>query len=209
MRRSLTLAALFALGCAELYATPSFTTVEPAGFVTGEPGGTVGWGITIVNDDPNNWLLVTLTVFCGPGGDPLNNTCGPNGPATRYDGINDFGPAFGTYNDFAATNMDAIQPNTTFSQTFNPNLVVPTGLGEYIIDPTATIGQMDSVGGSNLFLQYQLFDGNPLNPASNPVGGSVELSTPATVDVTPEPATLALAGGALLLLAGLKRRKRA
>jgi len=59
-------------------------------------------------------------------------------------------------------------------------------------------------------VQYELFNGNPLTTGTQVPGtGEFELSAPATVSVTPEPATFAFAAGALGLLAVLRRRRSA
>jgi hypothetical protein len=54
---SVTIAAL--LCAAPVTAAPVFTLVPSDGIVVAEPGGPVGWGYEIVNDDPLNWLVIS------------------------------------------------------------------------------------------------------------------------------------------------------
>ncbi|SPQ02049.1 conserved exported hypothetical protein [Candidatus Sulfobium mesophilum] len=36
----------------------SFATIPESGNIAGPPGSTIGWGYTISNDDPDNWLVL-------------------------------------------------------------------------------------------------------------------------------------------------------
>ncbi|HEV2688040.1 MAG TPA: PEP-CTERM sorting domain-containing protein, partial [Bryobacteraceae bacterium] len=81
-----------------------------------------------------------------------------------------------------------------------------TGVGQYMINLSATIGSLDT---GNIFVTFDEYNGNPFdqdNPGT--FVGSDETSAAASVLVTgvPEPSTFLLAGGALLALAGLRRR---
>jgi len=167
-------------------ADPTFT-LTPSGTVSGLPGDTVGWGYSIDNDSIYS-LIVTKSDFCEPGQDPLFTTC------TQ---------ALGTYSDFIAQNGTLIAPGTTGSQSFDASS--SSGVGEYVIDPSATPGQSD-VG--SIVVEYQLFDDN-----FDQIGGTIELSAAAEVDVTgtgpspvPEPATEGLVVAGLLLVALAYRR---
>jgi hypothetical protein len=162
--------------------------LTPSGTVSGNPGDTVGWGYSIDNDTVYS-LIVTESDFCEPGQDPLFTTCSPT---------------LGTYTDFIASNGTLISPGTTGSQAFDPS---GTGVGEYVIDPSATPGQSD-IG--SIVVEYQLFDDN-----FDQIGGTMELSASAEVDVTgtgtspvPEPATQGLVVAGLLLSAVAYRRFR-
>lgn len=203
MKRFTKLTLMMAWCCVGLMATPSFATLPANGVVSGEPGLFAGWGFTITNDT-SFFLFFDNSAFCGPGGDPFLNSCTPT-----YDGSTNFGPAFGTYTDFIANNLTFIAPNSTLSQTFDP--IAQTGVGEYNISPSAPVPSQDpSVPGiSNLFIQYEEFDGDPLTTGNQVPGtGEFELEAPVEVLITPEPGTLTLAGGAIVLLAAWKRRRR-
>ncbi len=189
-----------------LYATPTFT-VSPV-LAAGEPGSTVGWGYNIINDT-SFYLLFDNSAFCGPGGDPFLNSCTPT-----YDGVTNFGPAIGTYNDFIATNFTFVAPFSTISQGFNATATpVPTGIGSYVINANAPVLSTDPANPqtqvSNLFLQYEEWNGNPLQLSSSQVPGTGEFEMSAQVEVqaTPEPGTWALLSAALAIGLLLARRR--
>jgi hypothetical protein len=198
------------LWCSGAYASPSLTLNPVNGIVFGEPGQTVGWGFSFTNDTAF-FLLVDGSNFCGPGGDPHFTDC-----STPYNGVTQFGPAFGTYTDFIATNVTLVAPNSTFSQTFDST--VPTGVGSYTINPGAPIGGTDpanpAVQVSKLFIDFAEFSGNPFLPGAvevtcDPTFGTCELAAAAELMVVPEPATFGLVGVMLLLVGSLAlRRKR-
>lgn len=84
------------LGSPSAYAIPNwdFDTIPASGDVAGPPGSTVGWGYTISNPDPVNWLSLTgvsADVFLN--GSPLVLFDFPTvAPSTilnvPYDGVN-------------------------------------------------------------------------------------------------------------------------
>ena len=182
------------------WATPTLT-LTPDFDVHGDPGDTVGWGYTIVNDT-GFYLLFDSSNFCGldPNNppftaDPAFADCNdPYNPPTA------FGPQYGTYQDYIANNITLIAPNSTSSQSFDAGLM--QGVGAYIIDPSAPSPAMD-IGA--VWVSYMEYNGNPFLGGTQ-VSGDIEMFANAQVDVVPEPATLGLAGGALLLLAALRRR---
>jgi len=170
------------LGCATAMATPSY--VVPPGLIGGEPGTTIGWGFSITNDT-GFFLLVDSSQFCQPGQDPQFTTC------TQQ---------FGTYTDLIATDVTIIGPGATLTETYNPtgDPNTQSGLGSYSIDPAAPLLAIDT---GVIVLTYQEFTGNPLIGGTQE-SGDIELglndlagggsSGAAAVEVTPEPATLAL-----------------
>jgi len=182
--------------------TPTFALL-PSGDVTGFPGQTVGWGFSISNTSDTDWVVVTGTFFCEPGGDPNFTDCTQN----------PFGPAKGVYTDYAGADGIFLAPFEQGTDSFTSFPFSPgnpgNGVGQYAIFGNATPG----IDLGNIFLTYNLYIGDPRvdgvpDTANDP--GNLEVSTAASVTVnpTPEPATLALAGGALLLLAGLRRRRK-
>jgi hypothetical protein len=183
--------------CLTASADPTFT-LTPSGTVSGQPGDSVGWGYSIVNDT-GDYMLIENSFFCDPGEDPSDFDCSP-------------GLGASTYQDFIATNFTEIAPNTTGAQSFDASAT--TGVGEYSIDPSATPGQSD-VG--SIVIVYDLFTTDFLSPNYTccQVGGDMEISAAAEVDVTgtgtspvPEPATQGLVVAGLLLSAVACRRFR-
>jgi hypothetical protein len=176
---------LAVLGLALIGLTASADTITldltPAGgTVSGLPGSTVGWGYTIGNGS-NDYLIVANSYFCESGQDPLFTTC------TQ---------ALGTYSDFIANNGILIAPGDTGSQSFDAS--TQSGVGEYIIDPSATAGESDT---GSLVVLYDLFDAN-----FNQIGGAMELTAGAEVNViggaspVPEPRFPILLGCVLAAL---------
>lgn len=174
------------------FATPSFS-VTPSGTVSGQPGDTVGWGYSITNDTADV-LLVSNTYFCQSGQDPLLTTC------TQQ---------LGAYNDFAASNTTEVAPSGAANQSFDATTF--SGIGDYVISSLATPGQSD-VG--FLVLVYDLYTCDPLTDCgATRIGGDVEMSAAAEVDVTgapgvPEPGTWILVSSALAILVPLRRFRR-
>jgi hypothetical protein len=182
-------------------------TLTPSSAISGQPGQSVGWGFTIDNDT-SNYILFDSSNFCGVGGDPDFTDC-----SGAYNGITEFGPSYGTYDDFIANNGTTIAPNASLSQTFDATL--QTGVGTYIIDPGALPGSVDM---GNIYLSFESFSGPPSSDdqVAGPCGsGDCEIFAAATVTVTgtsavPEPGSLTLTAIAVTLSAwiGVTRRKR-
>jgi hypothetical protein len=184
---------LGALANGVVHADPTLA-LTPASAIQGEPGQTVGWGFTIDNDT-GYYLLVDSSNFCGIGGDPFFTDC-----TTTYDPPTEYGPAYGVYDDYIATNLTDIAPLSTLSVSFDP--VAQTGVGAYVIDPAAPVGSVDQ---GNIFVSYMEFSGDPLAGGTQ-VSGDIEISASASVDVVPEPAVFSLTGFGVLLVAWAIRR---
>ena len=183
------------LACCVVHADPTLMLI-PSPDIAGAPGETIGWGYSITNDT-TFYLLVDSSNFCGVGGDPAFTDC-----TTPYDPPFEFGPSYGTYQDYIASNLTIIAPLSTASESFDSTLM--TGVGAYMIDPAAPMGAID-IG--NVFVSYQEFNGDPLSGGTQ-ASGDIEMSSPASVMVVPEPVTLALTGWGLLALGWARRRSR-
>ena len=193
---------------------PTVTLFPPDGNISGFPGQTVGWGVLIQNTadaSTNIWVVITGSQFCGVGGDPNTTDCsnGLPGPYVPYDGVTQFGTSFGIYTDYLGPQHIVLSPfeagmDTFFSFPFSPGHP-GMGVGQYAIFANAKPG----VDMGNIFITYNLFDGDPrmggTQDSSDP--GNLEVSSPVSVTImaVPEPATLLLAGGALLAFVALRR----
>lgn len=173
------------------HATTTFTLNPADGNLAGDPGQTVGWGFTIVDD--TFWLTVAGTGFC-----TTFNTSTDSLPCQPANLV-----PHGTYTDFTQFNFIDVAPGVpdTSQQTFDP--IAQVGAGSFQIDANAPLGLLSGV----VVIDVLLFDGDPLT------GGNFSseefITAPATVDVVPEPntAALALLGSCAVLL--LRRKLRA
>ena len=150
----------------------------------GTQGGVTGWGFSVVNTDPDNWLV-------------LNDSFVTGSLSTG---------TFGTYKDYVGNQFVVVDPNGgTFSQAFDP--ATQSGAGEF--DLAAFVPPISIPGAINL--DYTLFSQNPNDPNFDPgsfvASGTVQSA--ASVDVTPEPSSILMliTGAVPLVFAG--RRKRA
>jgi hypothetical protein len=189
-------------------ADTTILTLNPAGgVVSGPPGATVGWGFEIYDD--TYYLVVAATGFCAS-----FNTASDTLPCQ-----NPINPpvAGGTYTDYFTNPpysfIDSAPGSPDTSQsTFDP--VAQTGTGAFTInnDPTL-IGQTLS---GYIAVLYNLYSCDPnvcgnYVEETNPANNSLDFyaAAPASVDVVPEPAALALTGPALLLVFLRWKRRRA
>lgn len=162
-----------------------FNLVPSSGTVTGLPGGVTGWSYSI-NNTTGNYLVVANSYFCEAGQDPLFTTC------TQ---------ALGTYSDFIANAVTVVAPNATATGTFNAHS--GQGVGQFAINSTAKLGQSDA---GTIVVVYDLFTANPFTSSTaQQIGGDVEVTVPATVQVSNQVPTLPPAATAALavLLMGL------
>ena len=194
----------FLAACLAADADSVTLTLDPTdGTISGAPGATVGWGYTIDNNT-GDYLIVDQSFFCESGQDPLYASCAPALGAS-------------TYSDFTSNNFILIAPDSSASASYDPS--TQSGLGSYGIDLNATPGQSD-VG--SIVVAYELWDADPtMGPAdmlcADPSSGvcDFEVTAAATVNVlggttaTPEPRTVGLlSGGLVLLIIGFARRRR-
>jgi hypothetical protein len=205
------------------YATPTLTLFPPDGNVTGYPGFTVGWGVTIINTSDTDWLKITGSQFCGSNpnfGDPNSVDCS-NGLFTPpftyvpYDGVTQFGTSYGIYTDYIGQAGITLAPFETGVDTYSALPFSPgnpgTGVGQYAIFPnsyfTSNKITLPVTDMGNIFVTYDIYDGDPNNGGN--FTGSGEVFSAANVNVLPlpEPATFVLVGGSLAALAGFRRRR--
>jgi len=183
IRRSISIFFLAGMLTAGLYAAPVLTLAPGSGSLSGLPGTTVGWGLTLAN--PTDFLVVTGASFTPA---PLT--------------------FFGSFEDYISTGpLIVVGPDPespVLSQDFD--VAARTGVGAFHIAPTAA----GSISGA-IVINYALFSRSPNDPDFNPdtdlLVADAALRAPATVSIVPEPATAVLWGlGALGL--GLISRKR-
>ena len=177
------LAAAFAV-CSQ--AAPVLTLLPASGSVSGSPGAAVGWGFTLTDSTPSEWVLLTGSQFTGS-------------------------PIFGTYVDYLSSNnapLYVVGPspeNSTLQVAWNRSTMA--GLGEFEINSTASAAVI--VPG-DLLVHYSLFSQDPLGPNFDPgtatVVADATVSVPAQVNITPEPGSAWIIS-ALLPLAWLLRRR--
>ena len=165
--------------------TISISTLPLSGTVGGVPGTVVGWGFTLTDTSPDQWVILDDSSFTGA-------------------------QVYGTYVDYLVENFYVAGPgpeSSTLQVAWNPSLIPPQGLGEFDLNPTALPGA--SITG-NIVVDFQLFSQDPNNPSFDPgsliSAGSV--AVPVDINVVPEPASIFLIGGAILPFAIAARRRR-
>lgn len=181
---------LLAAFAAASFATtlPQITLTETPASV--EPGGVIGLGFTLTNNNPSDYVVLTGSDFTGT-------------------------PVYGTYRDYLATGPLYVAgpspESATITQPWNGSSML--GVGEF--DTFATDPSGTTVAGS-IDIHYSVFSQDPNSPTFDP-GSQVGppdniLAVPVTFVVSPEPASVALTGIALagIVLGGivLSLRKR-
>ena len=165
------LAAAFA-ACSQ--ASPLLTLLPAGGTVSGPPGAVVGWGFALTDTAPSQWVLLTGSQFTGS-------------------------PLFGTYVDYLSSvnaPLYVVGPSPESSMlnvAWNGSTLA--GLGEFDINSTASFVNIPG----NIVVHYSVFSQDPLDPNFDPDTSTVvpdaTFSSPAQVDIAPEP------GSAWMILA--------
>jgi hypothetical protein len=168
-------------GCLAGNAAPILMTIPAGGAVTGSPGQTVGFGLTITNDTPY-YLLFDASYFCEAGQDPASTTCTQS---------------LGMYQDYIANNGTEVAPSSSLTESFNVNTM--TGFGAYNIAPTALAGATDS---GSLVATYMEYQGDAFAGGTQ-VSGDIEISASASVTVIPASAMPEPSSGILITIGAL------
>jgi len=170
---------------------PTLTLIPSDGSVAGGPGGVVGWGFTLTNTDPSDWVVLTGSEFTG---------------STVY----------GNYVDYLSLPTAPLYvagpapESSTVTQDWDPSSNPPLGVGEFDINSTAAPGPITG----DIVVHYSEFSQDPNSPTFDPDTSTViadaTLTNPATINVVPEPAMLSLllVGAVPLTIGQYRRRKR-
>lgn len=177
---------LLAAAGASLLATAAHAavlTLTP-GVLTAQPGQTAGWGFTLLNDDADNYLVITGTEFSLP---PLSS--------------------FGSYVDLLGPRgLLVLAPQASLSEGYDA--LLGTGLGEFRLDAAAR-GRLDG----EVRLHYLLSAVDPnsatFDPDTHIVNFDASVSAQAAVQAVPEPASWTLFGAAAALALVVRRRRSA
>ena len=184
--RSICLAALLTVALAGCLPAVSISieAIPANGIVSGLPGAVVGWGFTLTDTDPSNWVVLAASSFTGS-------------------------QVFGTYVDYLGLPTAPLYvagpapESATVTQSWDPTMQL--GLGEFDIHSTAIPNLAIS---GNLVVEYDVFSQDPNDPNFDPnsfvTGGKI--AVPVSVQVAPEPESqwLLLAGGLPLLVAAAR-----
>jgi hypothetical protein len=152
------------------------------GKIQGAPGQTIGWGFSL-SSDPTNFISVIGSLL-----------------------LDESDPTLGVYTDFIGAeggpDGGVLPPgDPAWAQVFDSSL--GTGAGSYTIDPFVPIGAIDS---GNLRVLFEVYSGDPRTCGSCFLFAD-GVQVPFQIEVTPapEPTTLWILGGSLLLLGRLRR----
>jgi hypothetical protein len=178
MRLNLAVCVTFLSLCTSV--TAATISLDPlSGSVDGQPGQPAGWGFTILNDSPVNWISFTNSLLIG-----------------------ETNPSVGGYVDFIGAQGGpvgfALPPLMTWIEAFSDPS--QTGVGEFMIDPNAPAGALDS---GSIRVTWEQFSNDPAICDCIPAAFSADLPFQVSVDSgAPEPGTvwLTVIGGALWLI---------
>jgi hypothetical protein len=208
--RVVAMAALLAIPGLASPLAPSGELFPVSGDLTGAPGDTVTWNVSLINTDALNWWAITS----------VQSTYLPNsGNAGEIpaDDLNFFEDDLSGYflNTFVF-NGTMLAPGQDINLA-SPGDPVP--LASYMISPTATAGEV--TGTISIF--YDIYDGNPFDP-NNPgnylSSGEFDVNTSVTAAIqgggnnggpgpaTPEPGTVLTCITGLASLIALHRRRQ-
>lgn len=157
-------------------------TLSPA-VISAYPGDTTGWGFSLLNDDADNYLVITGTDF----------TLAP--PS-----------AFGSYTDLLGPRgFLVVAPQATLAESYDA--LLGTGIGQFSLAASAE-GRLDG----QVLLHYALTSVDPngadFDPDLHFVSLDDSVAARASVLTVPEPGSLSLFGVAGLLALALARRRR-
>jgi hypothetical protein len=187
--------------CLPGQAATIFTLNPSDGVVAGQAGQTVGWGFEI--SDSTNWVVVAASGFC-VAFDSSTDTLPCQAPTTQPVGN-------GTYLDYFGDgpfNFIDSAPGSPDTSQENFDATAQTGIGAFTIDDdSALIGHVLT---GVIVVKFNEYNSDPLNGGNEIAGPCGELDcyavADASVDVTPEPATVGLFALGLGLAAIVRRR---
>ena len=148
------------------YAAPVPTLQALPATVSGQPGGVVGWGLSLTYPAPADWVVLNDSFFTG---------------STVYGTYKDY-----VVSEFVVAGAAPESPTVTipFSRTSG------TGLGEF--DINSKVPDISITG--NIVVDYSIFSQDPNSPTFDPDSfvTAGQASAPVTVNIVPEPQTLGL-----------------
>jgi hypothetical protein len=177
--RRVTLPALLSAISWGVAAAATVTPGPAGGVISGNPGDTVGWGFNFNND--TDYAVLSFSDFA---------------PASPW----------GSYSDFIVLNFVVVAPQSNYTAAFDGNAGLGTG-GFSILASTPLGTQIDAA----ITLFYDLYTADPSDP--NAGAQIVSLSNSTVMNVTvavgptaaaagaPEPATIGMALGGVVLIA--------
>ena len=162
---------LMAAAFASCARADSLTLTPTNGIVGGLPGTTVGWGFTLTDTSPTNWIVLNDSYFVGS-------------------------PLYGSYTVYVSSQFYVVGPSSILPVSWNQALLAGTGE----IDIFATDPVVVTAGTINVDYSVFSEDPNSpiFDPGSLVNSGT--FSDPVQILVTPEPATAILLLGAALLV---------
>jgi hypothetical protein len=155
-----------------------------------------------ITNNTDFWLLPISSTFCVIGADPNLVDC-----SLPYNGTTQFGPTLASWGSGLISIGGAYQNATPPHNAYTVDYYLGTLNASYRNGFTET---------GNIFVHFELFDTNPVNPNSRKLTGALrdpsdpgnlEISAPATAIFLPEPGTLLLPLPALIAM-GLLRLRR-
>lgn len=161
-------------------------TLDPSsGDIIALPGVPSGWGFTVTNDSSVDTISFTGSVL-----------------------VNETNPGLGLYIDLIGPQggpaADAtLWPLGTWTEGFSDAL--QTGVGEFVVDPSAPLGAQDS---GLIRVQWDEWAGAPATCNCSPAQFSADLPFQVTVGSVPEPESIwMVALGCSLLIIRLRRKE--
>ena len=161
---------------------PTITTIPVSGDVSGNPGDTVGWGLTLTFNAPSDWVVLNDSYFTGA-------------------------QVYGAYQDYVSSQFIVAGPAPESSPVTVDYVQGSTGLGEFDIYSFAPPGS--SITG-DINVDYSIFSQDPNDPLFDPASFVTSGVASAAVDVivppaVPEPGTVFLVVAAAIALALWRR----
>ena len=123
-------------------------TLDPGAGISGAAGEKIGWGLTITNDEPINWIWInSASTFT-----PLS------------------GPLLGDYLDFSL-NSDPVAPSQSLYLPFDPSK--STGAGIFSIFGDAPYNQTSS---GYIHFTYDVYNGDPFGAGNQVDSGFFDVN---------------------------------